>query len=158
PGRRARARGLPRLADLQARARDGQAGGVVPCWEPGSPAWTRARHGRRPEALADRRLHRRRDARRGRHGSRVPGPEGRRRRLRRDKVLLNGAASPEERKRFRREIALTRRVSHKNVIHIHDSGETEDGLTYLVVPALVGKELRSLLDAASGKGLPPELA
>jgi tRNA A-37 threonylcarbamoyl transferase component Bud32 len=74
------------------------------------------------------------------------------------KVMLNQAATEEEKKRFLREISLTRRIKHKNVIDILDSGDTPDGLTFLVVPALVAKELRALIDATKGQGLAPDLA
>jgi hypothetical protein len=73
------------------------------------------------------------------------------------KVLLTAAASELEKGRFRREIDLNRRIEHPNVIHIIDSGVTEQGLDYLIVPALAGKELRDYLDAAGGEGLQPEL-
>jgi serine/threonine protein kinase len=60
--------------------------------------------------------------------------------------MLDQAASKAERGRFMREIQLTKRIKHKNVIGILDSGTTSQGLTYLVVPALAGKELRSYID------------
>lgn len=71
------------------------------------------------------------------------------------KVLLTAAASELERGRFRREVDLNRRIDHPAVIHIIDSGTTEQGLDYLIVPALAGKELRDHLDKAGGQGLPP---
>lgn len=74
------------------------------------------------------------------------------------KVMLDGEASEAERKRFQREIALGKRVNHESVMSILDSGETREGLSYLVVPALVGKELRALLDAAGEGGLPLRIA
>ncbi len=74
------------------------------------------------------------------------------------KVLLDRAASDMELGRFDREIELTRRVRHPNVIAILDSGQTRSGLRFLVVPALAGKELRGLLEEAGGVGLPPALA
>lgn len=74
------------------------------------------------------------------------------------KVLLDRAASASELGRFDREIELTRRVSHPNVIAILDAGQTSSGLRFLVVPALAGKELRGLLEQAGGVGLPPALA
>lgn len=73
------------------------------------------------------------------------------------KVMLNQAAGKTEMGRFRREIDLTRTIDHPNVISILDAGETEAGLTYFVVPALAGKELRALIDATEGKGLEPRL-
>jgi hypothetical protein len=73
------------------------------------------------------------------------------------KVMLNDLVAPRERGRFEREITLTRRVKHKNVIDLLDSGSTPDGLTYLVVPALAGKELRAHLKLAPD-GLEPDIA
>ncbi|RMG18021.1 MAG: serine/threonine protein kinase [Planctomycetota bacterium] len=73
------------------------------------------------------------------------------------KVLLNQAASEEEKGRFQREIDLTRRVQHPNVIHIIETGTTPSGLSYVVVPALAGRELRDLLEQAGGQPLNPEL-
>ncbi|MCO5165174.1 MAG: serine/threonine protein kinase [Planctomycetes bacterium] len=69
------------------------------------------------------------------------------------KVMLNQAAGKTEMGRFRREIALMRQIDHPNVLALLDSGETPEGLTYLVVPALAGKELRAHLEAAGGAGL-----
>jgi hypothetical protein len=72
------------------------------------------------------------------------------------KVILNERASRDEKERFQREIELTPLVKHRNVISLIDWGTTRDGLTYLVVPALAGKELRGHLQAAP-KGLAPEV-
>jgi serine/threonine protein kinase len=72
------------------------------------------------------------------------------------KVLLNGKASRDERARFQREVELTPLVKHRNVITLIDSGTTHDELTYLVVPALAGKELRAYIEA-SPNGLAPEV-
>ena len=74
------------------------------------------------------------------------------------KVMLVHAASEAERMRFQREIALGRRVDHDSVMSILDSGETAEGLSYLVVPALVGKELMEHLEAAGDAGLAPDFA
>src|SRR5262249_34572361 len=52
------------------------------------------------------------------------------------KVMLNQAASEAEKGRFKREITLTQRIKHKNVIGIIDTGLTPDGMTYLIVPTL----------------------
>lgn len=73
------------------------------------------------------------------------------------KVLLSGAASPEERGRFAREIQLAQRIEHPNVLAVIEPGETPEGLAYVAVPALAGKELRDLLKQGSGKGLAPAL-
>ena len=74
------------------------------------------------------------------------------------KVLLNQAASPEEKGRFEREMTLAMRVQHKNVLSIIDTGQTEEGLTFVCVPALAGKELRDLLKHSSEQGFAPQLA
>ena len=73
------------------------------------------------------------------------------------KVLLDQLAGDLARQRFLREIDLLRRVKHPNVIHVIDSGVTEDGLTYLAIPALPGKELREHVEKAGGHGLPAEV-
>lgn len=73
------------------------------------------------------------------------------------KVLLNQAAGPAERGRFLREIELSQRVQHRNTIGVIDHGETAQGLSYLVVPALAGKELRDYLENCHGNGLAPQL-
>ncbi|MBX3471798.1 MAG: serine/threonine protein kinase [Planctomycetes bacterium] len=73
------------------------------------------------------------------------------------KVMLNQAAGKTELGRFRRELALMARIDHPNVLALLDSGDTPEGLTYLVVPALAGKELRAHIDAAGAAGLTPPL-
>jgi hypothetical protein len=72
------------------------------------------------------------------------------------KVLL-GAANETDRGRFRREVEITDAVNHPNVITLLDSGETDEGLSYMVVPSLFGKELRHYMRAAEGAGLPPSM-
>ncbi|HBP18257.1 MAG TPA: hypothetical protein DEA08_10750, partial [Planctomycetes bacterium] len=73
------------------------------------------------------------------------------------KVLLGALASDEERGRFTREIQLAERINHDNVLHVIESGTTKQGLTFMVVPALAGKELRDLIDLSPGNGLAPPL-
>ena len=73
------------------------------------------------------------------------------------KVLLGALASDEERGRFTREIQLAERINHDNVLHVIESGQTKQGLTFMVVPALAGKELRDLIDLSPGNGLAPPL-
>ena len=73
------------------------------------------------------------------------------------KVLVEQLAGELPRHRFKREIELLGRVRHPNLIHVIDSGVTPQGLAYLVIPALAGKELREHLQAAGGKGLPAEV-
>jgi predicted transcriptional regulator len=71
------------------------------------------------------------------------------------KVLLNERATTAEKARFGREVELTPLVKHPNVIPLLDSGKTSDGMVFLVVPALAGKEMRSLLKASPGGLAPP---
>jgi eukaryotic-like serine/threonine-protein kinase len=47
--------------------------------------------------------------------------------------------------RFRREIVLARRVSHSNVVRLHDIGESE-GLRFLTMGYVEGESLLELLD------------
>ena len=62
------------------------------------------------------------------------------------KVLLGRAANPLERARFQREIDLSKSIRHPRIVDVIESGETPEGLSYLVVPALAGQEVRALLD------------
>jgi tetratricopeptide (TPR) repeat protein len=64
-------------------------------------------------------------------------------------------ADPEWVARFRRELVLAREVTHKNVVRIHDIGES-DGLRFLTMRLVEG---RSLLDVLTNEGaLPVERA
>jgi eukaryotic-like serine/threonine-protein kinase len=64
-------------------------------------------------------------------------------------------ADPEWVERFRRELLLAREVTHKNVVRIHDIGESE-GLRFLTMRLVEG---RSLLDVLTEQGrLPVERA
>src|SRR5215472_2166681 len=62
-------------------------------------------------------------------------------------------AGPDRLERFRRELVLAREVTHKNVVRIHDIGES-DGTCFLTMRFIEG---RSLLDILGQDGpLPPE--
>ncbi|MGE0453618.1 MAG: protein kinase [Vicinamibacteria bacterium] len=64
-------------------------------------------------------------------------------------------ADPEWLERFRRELLLAREVSHKNVVRIHDIGES-DGLRFLSMAFVAG---RPLCDVLADEGpLPPARA
>ncbi len=52
-------------------------------------------------------------------------------------------------RRFLAESEVLRRISHPAIVTILDSGETEDGAPFLVMPFLDGQPLRSLLDVGS---------
>src|SRR5262249_40047760 len=49
--------------------------------------------------------------------------------------------SPEWVERFRRELLLAREVTHRNVVRIHDIGES-DGLRFLTMRLVLGRSLR----------------
>ena len=52
----------------------------------------------------------------------------------------------EARARFIREARTAGKLSHENIMVIHDLGEI-DGKTYIVMEYLIGKDLRSIIDA-----------
>jgi serine/threonine protein kinase len=54
-------------------------------------------------------------------------------------------ADPRFRERFLREAERMSTLSHPHVMPIHDSGESEDGTLYLVMPFISGGDLRELL-------------
>jgi tRNA A-37 threonylcarbamoyl transferase component Bud32 len=64
--------------------------------------------------------------------------------------------SPEKRIRFEQEARALAQIHHPGVIAIYDSGELEDGTTYLVMERLHGATLRSLLDTF-GPGTPAQV-
>ena len=53
-------------------------------------------------------------------------------------------------RRFKRELLLGRKVTHKNVIRIHDIGET-DGIKYITMPYIEGSDLSHVLKEAGEK-------
>ncbi len=61
------------------------------------------------------------------------------------------------RERFKDEIRLTRRITHRNVVRTHDFGEF-DGLWYLTMEYVEGLTVRELLDARGTLGVEPALA
>jgi serine/threonine protein kinase len=66
------------------------------------------------------------------------------------KVLRNElGGTPEMAKRFRHEIKLARRVSHRNVCRIHEYGE-DGGLRYISMEYLEGTDLKQLLRERGG--------
>lgn len=60
------------------------------------------------------------------------------------------------RERFLREVTRMSTLSHPHLMTIHDSGESEDGTLYLVMPFVAGGDLRALLK--KGGPLPPARA
>ncbi len=62
------------------------------------------------------------------------------------KVLFGDhAAESKMRERFGREAEAACRLSHPNVVSVLDYGETEAGLTYLVMDWVEGRDLRSII-------------
>jgi serine/threonine protein kinase len=59
--------------------------------------------------------------------------------------------------RFEREARAVARIQHPGVIEIHDSGELDDGTTFLVMERLAGRDLRFLLKE-HGRGTPAQAA
>jgi serine/threonine protein kinase len=63
------------------------------------------------------------------------------------KVLRSALlASPDTVARFHREARSASRISHPNVVAVHDFGESGDGTTYLAMEFVDGRSLDSLLD------------
>lgn len=67
------------------------------------------------------------------------------------------AQNPEILKRFKQELILARQVTHKNVIRIHDLGQTDDGIKFITMDFVEGRDLRSL-SQERGKLEPREAA
>jgi tetratricopeptide (TPR) repeat protein/predicted Ser/Thr protein kinase len=55
-----------------------------------------------------------------------------------------GTVSPEAEKRFKTELLLARKVTHKHVVRIHDLGEI-DGIKYITMPYVQGDDLGTVL-------------
>ena len=47
-------------------------------------------------------------------------------------------------RRFKQELLLARKVTHKNIVRVYDLGEV-DGITYMTMPFLEGEDLASIL-------------
>jgi len=60
----------------------------------------------------------------------------------------NAAAAQEMERRFKQELVLARKVTHKNVVRIHDLG-TIDGIKYITMPYLEGADLSSMLEGSA---------
>jgi serine/threonine-protein kinase len=71
------------------------------------------------------------------------------------KFLPGSAATDETLARFRNEVRIARRVSHRNVCRVYDIGETE-GLHFLSMEYVDGEDLASLLKRIGR--LPPDKA
>lgn len=67
-------------------------------------------------------------------------------------IASNLVEDPEAAGRFKREVGAARRISHPNVIRIHDLGE-DDGLLFLSMEYFAGRTLQQLLQTRGA--LPP---
>lgn len=54
------------------------------------------------------------------------------------------AANPDALKRFKQELLLARQITHKNVIRIHDMGESE-GVKFFTMEFIIGESLKDLV-------------
>jgi len=61
------------------------------------------------------------------------------------KILRHGFASPTQAQRFLVEIRTTANLQHPHILPLHDSGES-DGLLFYVMPFLEGESLRQKLE------------
>jgi serine/threonine-protein kinase len=64
------------------------------------------------------------------------------------KTISRGAGDAEFRQRFQREAQAVARLNHPNVVTVYDFGE-EDGVTYMAMELLEGRDLKELI--ASGR-------
>ncbi|MGD8375338.1 MAG: tetratricopeptide repeat protein [Acidobacteriota bacterium] len=62
------------------------------------------------------------------------------------------ATSPEIMERFRREILLASKVTHRNILRIHDLGES-DGLSYISMNFVDGETLRDVMQREGPMGV-----
>ncbi|HMG53465.1 MAG TPA: serine/threonine-protein kinase, partial [Kofleriaceae bacterium] len=70
--------------------------------------------------------------------------------------LLAATRSDGEVERWRREVAMARRIAHRNVCRVHDLGE-HAGTRYVTMELVHGRSLRSLLGAGLAPGRAREL-
>jgi predicted Ser/Thr protein kinase len=61
------------------------------------------------------------------------------------KILLASRAGPDDVARFEREAQISGLIDHPGVVRLLDSGRTEDGLLYMVIPPYPSTSLRTLL-------------
>ena len=64
--------------------------------------------------------------------------------------LADPVAARRLERRFKRELLLGRRVTHKNVVRIHDIGEIL-GIKYITMPFIEGDDLSTVMKNAGGK-------
>lgn len=63
------------------------------------------------------------------------------------KVLRTGASAMHQsaKERFLREVKIISRLRHPNTVTIHDFGETQEGLVYMVLEFIEGKTVKAIL-------------
>ena len=59
--------------------------------------------------------------------------------------VVQGPATEEVRGRFQREIAVSKRATHRHVIEVFDAGELPDGSSFMVMEVLEGQSLQGLI-------------
>ena len=74
----------------------------------------------------------------------------------RPEVSADPAMAKELEKRFKRELLLARKVSHHNVVRIHDIGEV-DGIKYITMTYVDGRDLATILKNAGHLPVPDVL-
>ncbi|HSL22933.1 MAG TPA: protein kinase [Vicinamibacterales bacterium] len=74
----------------------------------------------------------------------------------RPEAIADRTAAEEVERRFKRELVLARQVTHRNVVRIHDLGEI-DGVNYISMPFLEGRDLATVLAEAGRLPLPAAL-
>ncbi len=68
------------------------------------------------------------------------------------------AATPAFHARFQREAKLLTQVTHPNIVVVFDAGQTEDGLSYIVMEHLVGETLKERVLRSGGLPVGPTLS
>lgn len=61
-------------------------------------------------------------------------------------ILSDFARDPKNIKRFHREALATSKLTHPNIVYLHDFGQTHDGIPYIVMEYLKGKPLDAILE------------
>jgi serine/threonine-protein kinase len=63
----------------------------------------------------------------------------------RSEILADPQAGRESEQRFKRELLLARKITHQNVVRIHDLGGDSSGVKYITMPLIEGTDLHALL-------------
>jgi tetratricopeptide (TPR) repeat protein/tRNA A-37 threonylcarbamoyl transferase component Bud32 len=76
--------------------------------------------------------------------------------IRPDVMASDPTLAQEVERRFKRELLLARQVTHKHVVRIHDIGQV-DGIKYISMPYIEGKDLASVLQERGRLPVPEAL-